>query len=300
MQAPPHRRGCGCPQVGGTGPCAIPHVTPVWTRQYTAAAAASPTPGLACPSVSWGVGGTGGGGMGVALPLGAGARDAAAARSFSIFIEQRTRGCGDKARGPGPGPRRPPRRPRTTPMVPVPSHDAVVAGHPALPAGHFAAEGQRLLQAAPCHGAAIATSCGVPPAPPPLPHAGAAAPGHPCPTASTWERLLPPLRPIAGPRARHPREPAGGGGAGGALPADRAKMTAALKVSPAPSVSTMRAGGTASAWTSSPAGPSASAPCSAQAQMSVVLGAAQGRGGMSSGQGAGLGPRTLPHTIGNA
>lgn len=49
-------------------------------------------------------------------------------------------------------------------------------------------------------------------------------------------------------------------------------MTAALKVSPAPSVSTRVSGGKASECTSSPSGPTASAPASAQAQISVALG----------------------------
>lgn len=55
-------------------------------------------------------------------------------------------------------------------------------------------------------------------------------------------------------------------------PSARAKMTAALKVSPAPSVSTRVSGGKASECTSSPLGPMASAPSSAQAQISVALG----------------------------
>ena len=54
-------------------------------------------------------------------------------------------------------------------------------------------------------------------------------------------------------------------------PWDRLKMTAALKVSPAPRVSTTRGGGKASEWSSRPSGPSASAPSSAQAQTSVAL-----------------------------
>lgn len=55
-------------------------------------------------------------------------------------------------------------------------------------------------------------------------------------------------------------------------PAESAKMTEALKVSPAPSVSTRVSGGKASECTSSPLGPMASAPFSAQAQISVALG----------------------------
>lgn len=57
----------------------------------------------------------------------------------------------------------------------------------------------------------------------------------------------------------------------GYSPWDRLKMTAALKVSPAPRVSTTRGGGKASEWSSRPSGPSASAPSSAQAQTSVAL-----------------------------
>lgn len=63
-------------------------------------------------------------------------------------------------------------------------------------------------------------------------------------------------------------------------PAESAKMTAALKVSPAPSVSTRVSGGKASECTSSPSGPTASAPASAQAQISVALGG--GRWGVGS------------------
>lgn len=54
-------------------------------------------------------------------------------------------------------------------------------------------------------------------------------------------------------------------------PWDRLKMTEALKVSPAPRVSTTRGGGKASEWSSRPSGPRASAPSSAQAQTSVAL-----------------------------
>lgn len=54
-------------------------------------------------------------------------------------------------------------------------------------------------------------------------------------------------------------------------PSASAKMTAALKVSPAPSVSTRVSGGKASECTSCPSGPKASAPSSAQAQISVAL-----------------------------
>lgn len=54
-------------------------------------------------------------------------------------------------------------------------------------------------------------------------------------------------------------------------PFERLKITEALKVSPAPRVSTTRGGGKASECSSWPSGPRASAPCSAQAQMSVVL-----------------------------
>lgn len=58
-------------------------------------------------------------------------------------------------------------------------------------------------------------------------------------------------------------------------PSASAKMTAALKVSPAPSVSTRVSGGKASECTSCPSGPRASAPSSAQAQISVALGECQ-------------------------
>lgn len=54
-------------------------------------------------------------------------------------------------------------------------------------------------------------------------------------------------------------------------PWDRLKMTEALKVSPAPRVSTTRGGGKASEWSSRPSGPRASAPSSAQAQIRVAL-----------------------------
>lgn len=54
-------------------------------------------------------------------------------------------------------------------------------------------------------------------------------------------------------------------------PWDRLKMTEALKVSPAPRVSTTRGGGKASECSSRPSGPRASAPCSAQAQTSTAL-----------------------------
>lgn len=48
-------------------------------------------------------------------------------------------------------------------------------------------------------------------------------------------------------------------------------MTEALKVSPAPRVSTSASGGKASEWTTTPSGPKASAPFSAQAQISTAL-----------------------------
>lgn len=54
-------------------------------------------------------------------------------------------------------------------------------------------------------------------------------------------------------------------------PFERLKITEALKVSPAPRVSTTRGGGKASECRSWPSGPRASAPASAQAQMSVAL-----------------------------
>lgn len=57
----------------------------------------------------------------------------------------------------------------------------------------------------------------------------------------------------------------------GYSPWERLKMTEALKVSPAPRVSTTRGGGKALEWSSRPSGPRASAPSSAQAQTSVAL-----------------------------
>lgn len=48
-------------------------------------------------------------------------------------------------------------------------------------------------------------------------------------------------------------------------------MTAALKVSPAPRVSTRFFGGKASEWTIKPSGPKASAPFSAQAHTRTAL-----------------------------
>lgn len=54
-------------------------------------------------------------------------------------------------------------------------------------------------------------------------------------------------------------------------PWDRLKMTEALKVSPAPRVSTTWGGGKASECSSRPSGPRASAPSSAQAQTSIAL-----------------------------
>lgn len=48
-------------------------------------------------------------------------------------------------------------------------------------------------------------------------------------------------------------------------------MTAALKVSPAPRVSTRLSGGKASEWTITPSGPKASAPFSAQAHIRTAL-----------------------------
>ena len=64
-------------------------------------------------------------------------------------------------------------------------------------------------------------------------------------------------------------------------PLDRVKITAALNVSPAPSVSTRALGGKASEWTTTRSGPMASAPFSAQAQIRTALECSGSEGGIS-------------------
>lgn len=118
------------------------------------------------------------------------------------------------------------------PLLAHPSHDAVKALKATLPASHLAAESQCLL--------------------------------HAVPWGSDKEQGQPGVRdsdraqPCPDPTLRD-------------SPFDRLKMTEALKVSPAPRVSTTRGGGKASEWSSWPSGPRASAPSSAQAQTSVAL-----------------------------
>lgn len=136
------------------------------------------------------------------------------------------------------------------------SDDAVVALDPALLARDAAAEVERVLQALPW-GRGGVRGRGARGMPEGRGDAGV--------TGGCWG-MWPP------------------GSAGPCPPPESAKMTAALKVSPAPSVSTRVSGGQASACTSSPPGPMASAPSSAQAQISVAL-----RGG-----GAGVGPQPQP------
>lgn len=111
------------------------------------------------------------------------------------------------------------------------SHNALKALQAALPASHLAAESQGLLHAVSWKG-------------------------------DKWQGQ-PGIQRRTGPACPDPRLRDS--------PFERLKITEALKVSPAPRVSTTRGGGKASECSSWPSGPRASAPSSAQAQTSVAL-----------------------------